>query len=471
MSQLLGTRRVINDIICVECPNCGTDYNRKALLDELRKLSPSIFEFHNWTTRFKCQTCRENVIISSSSDDSQFNIVDEPTKPDRPQSQQNVLHEVMPFDDEDLPVNPGARIIKVTDYRGTQRGGLEAAETQPELEISKNDNPLPFRFCLECNSCKRVYIPGYNAGITPLASAAIETVAKEHSHPLFDLLAKHVQACNGLPAAKRIKQLAGFNLKNVPDIVYGGTAPGEPIKPLNLNSENFRLTEATATWIESRQFHPEQAAIVRALPAMEREAMHDRNPGIMSNFLQIQMVLDSSRYWKCNSCSKIQASYPVSLVDKDFFGSTVDEAQEKLKRELPIHKIVLVRTVRSDQTLSTENIRMFQEPGEALLSIQKSRADTAHTFALLRIDAESKMGSTTIEATNEEEAKTRLAQNLEVLDLAELKITKLHCEIQPRSGIMGFWKKPGTWKFDWMKAGRYHVSYTLWPMITATCVR
>ena len=48
------------------CPSCGTVYNRQAVVRELKKLSPELFMFGGWTTRFVCQVCRTEIWISGS---------------------------------------------------------------------------------------------------------------------------------------------------------------------------------------------------------------------------------------------------------------------------------------------------------------------------------------------------------------------------------------------------------------------
>jgi hypothetical protein len=39
-------------------------YNRPAVIRELRKLDPMIFEFAMWTTKFKCVRCGAILMIS-----------------------------------------------------------------------------------------------------------------------------------------------------------------------------------------------------------------------------------------------------------------------------------------------------------------------------------------------------------------------------------------------------------------------
>ena len=48
------------------CPKCGTIYNRVAVVRELKKQSPFLFEFAVWTTKFRCVKCREEIVISGA---------------------------------------------------------------------------------------------------------------------------------------------------------------------------------------------------------------------------------------------------------------------------------------------------------------------------------------------------------------------------------------------------------------------
>lgn len=68
-SALTGIRRVVSGVICIECPSCGTDFNRALVLQEIRKQSPFVFEFQHWSTGFVCQVCRARITISKSADD------------------------------------------------------------------------------------------------------------------------------------------------------------------------------------------------------------------------------------------------------------------------------------------------------------------------------------------------------------------------------------------------------------------
>lgn len=49
------------------CPNCKTIYDRVAVTRELRKLTPEMFDFAAWSTRFKCVKCATEIEISGSS--------------------------------------------------------------------------------------------------------------------------------------------------------------------------------------------------------------------------------------------------------------------------------------------------------------------------------------------------------------------------------------------------------------------
>lgn len=64
-----GIRRIVDGIVCVECPECKIDYNRKLLLAEIKKQSPFLFDSAGWTTKFICQNCSTGITISSSTDD------------------------------------------------------------------------------------------------------------------------------------------------------------------------------------------------------------------------------------------------------------------------------------------------------------------------------------------------------------------------------------------------------------------
>ncbi len=46
------------------CPKCGTIYNRVAVVREIKKQSPFLFESAVWTTKFRCVKCREEIGIS-----------------------------------------------------------------------------------------------------------------------------------------------------------------------------------------------------------------------------------------------------------------------------------------------------------------------------------------------------------------------------------------------------------------------
>ncbi len=67
--EAYGIRRIVDGVVCIECPECGTDYNRKLVIAGIKKQSPFLFDFAGWTTKFICQVCRTNIVISSSSDD------------------------------------------------------------------------------------------------------------------------------------------------------------------------------------------------------------------------------------------------------------------------------------------------------------------------------------------------------------------------------------------------------------------
>lgn len=49
-----------------ECPDCRTIYNRVAVIRELKKQSPELFEFAVWTTKFKCVKCGTVIVISGT---------------------------------------------------------------------------------------------------------------------------------------------------------------------------------------------------------------------------------------------------------------------------------------------------------------------------------------------------------------------------------------------------------------------
>lgn len=51
------------------CPGCRTIYNRVAVIRELKKQSPEIFEFAVWTTKFKCVTCGTVIVISGTREE------------------------------------------------------------------------------------------------------------------------------------------------------------------------------------------------------------------------------------------------------------------------------------------------------------------------------------------------------------------------------------------------------------------
>ena len=69
LGDLPGIRRVVDGVVCIECPKCYTDFNRKLVLQEIKKQSPFVFLSTNWTTGFVCQVCRANITISNSADD------------------------------------------------------------------------------------------------------------------------------------------------------------------------------------------------------------------------------------------------------------------------------------------------------------------------------------------------------------------------------------------------------------------
>jgi len=66
MDGIPGIRRIVSGIVCIECPKCKTDYNRERVIQEIKKQSPFLFEFAGWTTKFICQICGTNIIISSN---------------------------------------------------------------------------------------------------------------------------------------------------------------------------------------------------------------------------------------------------------------------------------------------------------------------------------------------------------------------------------------------------------------------
>lgn len=46
------------------CPQCRTIYNRVAVIREIKKQSPFLFDFPVWTTKFRCVKCRTEIGIS-----------------------------------------------------------------------------------------------------------------------------------------------------------------------------------------------------------------------------------------------------------------------------------------------------------------------------------------------------------------------------------------------------------------------
>ena len=48
------------------CSNCGTVYNREVVISLIKQQSPEIFDFQSWTTKFICNQCREEIVISGS---------------------------------------------------------------------------------------------------------------------------------------------------------------------------------------------------------------------------------------------------------------------------------------------------------------------------------------------------------------------------------------------------------------------
>ncbi|MDD5542354.1 MAG: hypothetical protein PHX83_04200 [Acidobacteriia bacterium] len=46
------------------CPQCRTIYNRVAVIREIKKQSPFLFDFPVWTTKFRCIKCRTEIEIS-----------------------------------------------------------------------------------------------------------------------------------------------------------------------------------------------------------------------------------------------------------------------------------------------------------------------------------------------------------------------------------------------------------------------
>lgn len=48
------------------CPQCGTVYNRSAVIRELKKITPETFLFAFWTTKFICTQCRTQIGISGT---------------------------------------------------------------------------------------------------------------------------------------------------------------------------------------------------------------------------------------------------------------------------------------------------------------------------------------------------------------------------------------------------------------------
>jgi len=52
------------------CPNCGTVYNRTAVIREIKKLAPAMFLFAIWTMTFICTECGEKIAITGTRDES-----------------------------------------------------------------------------------------------------------------------------------------------------------------------------------------------------------------------------------------------------------------------------------------------------------------------------------------------------------------------------------------------------------------
>jgi hypothetical protein len=48
------------------CPNCRNIYNRVAVIRELKKQSPWLFDAAVWTTKFKCVECGTVIVISGT---------------------------------------------------------------------------------------------------------------------------------------------------------------------------------------------------------------------------------------------------------------------------------------------------------------------------------------------------------------------------------------------------------------------
>jgi hypothetical protein len=50
-----------------ECPGCGTVYNRKGVVRQLRQQSPEMFDYAVWTTKFRCVKCGAVLVITGEA--------------------------------------------------------------------------------------------------------------------------------------------------------------------------------------------------------------------------------------------------------------------------------------------------------------------------------------------------------------------------------------------------------------------
>ena len=62
--EVVGVRRTVGGVEAIECPECKTDYNRARVIEEIKKQSPFLTDFAMSTTKFVCQICGAQIIIT-----------------------------------------------------------------------------------------------------------------------------------------------------------------------------------------------------------------------------------------------------------------------------------------------------------------------------------------------------------------------------------------------------------------------
>jgi hypothetical protein len=152
-------------------------------------------------------------------------------------------------------------------------------------------------FFLECDKCNRVYIPLENAGIMPIAFAAILSMAKTERGAFPPDLIQSIEGAMKLPPPLDAETLSAINMYELPDIVFGGNQRKESFQRIYLDPGTLNFT----------------AAVVHRLTNKD-------------------LLADKTRFWRC--CDTVQTYIRKPFLTKSFGADTLDQAIKKLESYL-----------------------------------------------------------------------------------------------------------------------------------------